>query len=78
MKFSPFSEIETIFVGVIASALNCHNLVGIFVHLLIWSQERIKRRALSNEINGHRRPFYIESMQHIISSIIEFQNLSLV
>ncbi len=35
VKFGPFGKIQAIFVGIVASTLDCQHLIRIFVHLLI-------------------------------------------
>ena len=68
----PDDKVNAVFIGVVAAALNSEDFVGVFVHFLEMGERSIEGGGSRHEIYGHGRPLDVESVQHVISFIVEF------
>lgn len=73
----PFHEIDTVFGSIIARSLDSEHFIRVLIHLLIGVECKIKWRVFSDEVYGHGGPLDIQSMEHIVGFIVEFQHFSL-
>jgi hypothetical protein len=71
-EVGPFHKVNAVFIGVVAAALNSEDFVGVFVHFLEMGERSIEGGGSRHEIYGHGRPLDVESVQHVISFIVEF------
>lgn len=77
MQLIPFGKIDAIVVGSVAGALNCKHLVWVVFELDELGERGVEWGGFCYKIDGHAWPFNIQSMQHIVCGIVEFQHFSL-
>lgn len=76
MEFMPFRKINWVSHRICWRALDSIHLVRVFCHLLVLNWRTIEGWTFANEINRKGGPLNVQSMEHIISSIIKLKNLS--
>lgn len=77
MKFIPLGKVDAVVVGSVAGALDCEDFVGVVFELEVFGERGVEGGRFGDEIDGHAWPFDVQSMQHIVCGVVEFQYFSL-